>query len=331
MILKRLFFMALLMVSVFVSGCGPSAEQAATMTAAARTATPIPAASPFPPTATPTVIPPTASSAVVPPTATATPVPPTPTRGHREISIAYVADPNAEFPDAELVRSFQASIDKVLADRDIAVTWVTTDPNAESLRALQANPHEYDIVVLAMGQPPADVSSMLRGWLQEGGIIWAFDNGSFSTWRNKELFGGLMPGADKEWEPPEDMQVMVRGLDVLPYDEGHAVANGVEGAIFVAGYPTVMFDPNTNDFFSFLTRFDRALDKTTVPLLKAQEVGEAVIGSQTPVPLDWVVVGFAKKVGEGQAVITPFLGLDDAAAQRFQDNLIEWCLAQVGK
>ena len=140
-----------------------------------------------------------------------------------------------------------------------------------------------------------------------------------------------MPGADKEWEPPEEVQVMVRGLDVLPYDEGHAVADGVEGAIFVAGYPTVMFDPNTNDFFSFLTRFDRALDKTTVPLLKAQEVGEAVIGSQTPVPLDWVVVGLAKKVGEGQAVITPFLGLDDAAAQQFQANLIEWCLAQVGK
>ena len=45
---KHLFFTVLLMVSVIVSGCGPSAEQAATMTAAAWTATPTPTLTPTP-------------------------------------------------------------------------------------------------------------------------------------------------------------------------------------------------------------------------------------------------------------------------------------------
>jgi hypothetical protein len=49
---KALFFTALLMVSVVVSGCGPSAEQQATMTAMVWTATPIPTATSIP-TATP--------------------------------------------------------------------------------------------------------------------------------------------------------------------------------------------------------------------------------------------------------------------------------------
>jgi formylglycine-generating enzyme required for sulfatase activity len=60
---KHLFFTILLLVSVIVSGCGPSAEQAATMTAASWTATPTAA-----PTAMPTATPTDAPTATITPT-----------------------------------------------------------------------------------------------------------------------------------------------------------------------------------------------------------------------------------------------------------------------
>jgi hypothetical protein len=281
--------------------------------------------------AAPRIVPPAATQTVAPPTYTPTEIPPTPTGVHRDIKIAYVIIADAQTQYSDLIRSFQTGVDKDLADRDIAVTWATITENDESLRSLQSNPKGYDIVMLAIGQPPADISAILRGWLQSGGIIWAFDNGTFSTWRNKDLFGGLLPGADVNWEPPEQVQVMVQGLNVLPYDDASPLAKGVTGDINVTGNVTVSQDATTKVIYANLTSFDRALDASTTPLLKAQKVGEAVIGGQTPQPSGWVVVGLAKMVEKGQAVVLPFLALDLVPVQQFQANLIEWGLMQVGK
>jgi hypothetical protein len=44
-----------------------------------------------------------------------------------------------------------------------------------------------------------------------------------------------------------------------------------------------------------------------------------------------LVVGLAKMVEKGQAVVIPFLALDLVPVQQFQANLIKCSLAQVGK
>lgn len=249
----------------------------------------------------------------------------------RDITIAYVISAEAQAQYSDLIKSFQTGIEKDLIDRKISVSWTTITENDVSLRSLQSNPELYDIVILALGQPPTDTSTILRNWMENGGIVWAYDNGSFSTWRNKDLFGGLLPGADLSWEPPEQVQVMVQGLSVLPYDESSSLAWGITGDINVTGNVTISQDANTNILYANLTGFDRALDSTTTPLLKAQKVGEAVIGGPSPQPGEWVVVGLAKNIESGQLVVLPFLALDLAPVQQFQSNLIEWCLVQVGK
>ena len=276
--------------------------------------------------ATPTVEP------MVNPTATSmAAVPTTPIGKPREISIAYVTDPNDTFPGVETVKAFQQVVDGFLGGRNITATWVNIEPDAEALRGLQSDPQAFDIVIVAMGKPSEEVSFILRAWLQGGGILWVFDNGGVSTWRNKVLMGGLLPGADLDWEPPEEVQIMVEGLGVYPYDDRGFLAQGIEGSIFVAGYPTIMFDPESNSYYSNLTRFDRQLDDSTIPLLKAQQVGEAVIGGAEPQPGEWIIVGVGKRTGKGLVVVMPFLGLIDPPSPQFQANLIEWCLDQVGK
>ena len=141
--------------------------------------------------AAPKIIPPASVEAAAPPTDTPTDTPTetptTPPSIHRDIKIAYVIIAEAQTQYSDLIKSFQTGIDQDLADRNIAVTWTTISENDESLRSLQSNPQGYDIVMLAIGQPPADISAILRGWLQNGGILWAFDNGTASTWRNKDL------------------------------------------------------------------------------------------------------------------------------------------------
>ena len=122
---------------------------------------------------------------------------------------------------------------------------------------------------------------------------------------------------------------MVEGLNVLPYDAASPLAKGVSVIFPVAGNVTVTQDATTKVIYADLTRFDRALDASATPLLKAQKVGEAVIGGQLrPQPSEWVVVGLAKLVEKGQAIILPFLSLDLAPVQQFQANLIEWGLAE---
>ncbi len=249
----------------------------------------------------------------------------------RSINIAFVISAEAQSQYSDLISSYQGGIDKDLTDRKISVTWKTITADDESLRSLQTKPNEYDIVILALGQPPVDTSKILRDWMTSGGIIWAFDNGTFSTWRNKDLFGGLLPGADLSWESPEEVQVKVQGLNVLPYDETSSLAWGVKGDLAVTGNVTISQDSETKIIYANLTRFDRSLDASTTPLLKAQKVGEAVIGGPSPQPGEWVVVGAAKRIEEGQFVVLPFLALDLAPVQQFESNLIEWCLDQVGK
>ncbi len=306
------------LVVLLISAC---AGQAPASTAAPRIISPADTQTVVPSTATPK------ATLTVPPTK----IPPTLANVHRDIKIAYVIITEAQTQYSDLIQSFQTGVGRDLADHNISVTWATITENDESLRSLQSNPQVYDIVILAIGQPPADISTILRGWLQSGGIVWAFDNGTFSTWRNKDLFGGLLPGADVDWEPPEQVQAMVQGLNVLPYDDASPLVKGVVGDMNVTGNVTVSQDATTKIIYANLTRFDRALDASATPLLKAQKVGEAVIGGQTPQPSDWVVVGLAKMVEKGQAVVLPFLALDLVPVQQFQANLIEWGLTQVGE
>jgi len=221
-----------------------------------------------------------------------------------------------------------SSINRLLPNTDIKVVWTTNEAQAESLKPLQATPQAYDIVVLEKGHPSAEVSIILRNWLQAGGIIWAFDRAFGSTWRNKALFGGLIPGADKDWEPPEKVMVMVQGLAAIPYDKRHPVAKGVETIVLAEDHTTAR-EPGSDEVYAGLTVFERAFDSTAVPLLKAQKVGEAVISNKPFRPSGWVVIGFTKRVGKGQVVILPSLDYTTrSAGAQFLSNLAEWCISQ---
>ncbi|KAF0110304.1 MAG: hypothetical protein FD147_1770, partial [Chloroflexi bacterium] len=80
---KYLFFITLVVMCIVISGCGPSADQTATMTAAV-----------WSPSPKLTLVPPTATNTLIPPTAT--PIPPTPTQENSGTLISLVKIVNHE-------------------------------------------------------------------------------------------------------------------------------------------------------------------------------------------------------------------------------------------
>jgi len=211
------------------------------------------------------------------------------------------------------------------------VGWISNDPKGAPVDAKTKFSDLYDVVVIEKGELSEDVSKALRAYLENGGIIWTFDRAVGSTWRNKVLLGGLVPGADKGWEYPEKIMVMVQGVEVFPADQRSPIAAGIR-SVKVADDHTTMLSLNGKnaDIKTGLTTFDRAITETSTALLKAQKVGEAVIGQQVFKPSQWVVVGAAVKVGEGQAVILPSLDYSDANTAQFLVNLVRWCMKSQG-
>jgi len=205
------------------------------------------------------------------------------------------------------------------------VAWITDDPKGQAVDAKTNFSDLFDIVVIEKGNLPEDVSIALRAYLENGGIIWTFDRAFASTWRNKALLGGLIPGADKGWEPPENGMVWVQGVEVVPADDKSAIAKGVP-SVKVGPDHSMMTSLDGKDLRTGLTTFDRAMGESCTAILKAQKVGEAVIGQQSFKPGRWVVVGLAAKVGKGQVVILPSLDYSDDNTSRFLGNLVEWCI-----
>ena len=222
-------------------------------------------------------------------------------------------------PPKELAPSIEAATARV--------GWISTGPEGRPLDARTSLSGLYDIIVIEKGELPDDLSRALRAYLENGGVVWTFDRAFGATWRNPVLLGGILPGADQTWEPPEEVMAMVPGTEVQLTEEAAACAEDV-AALRVAGDHTMVAALDGTDIKTGLTTFDRALDAAARPLLKAQRVGRAVIGQQSFRPSGWVTVGLVKSVGKGQLVVLPSLDYSDPDTARFLGNLVRGCTSR---
>ncbi|MEW6363942.1 MAG: hypothetical protein AB1714_04820 [Acidobacteriota bacterium] len=219
-----------------------------------------------------------------------------------------------------------APIATLWVGKSVDLIWITGATQMESLLRLGESPQGADIVVLDKGELPRNVSLVLRGWIEQGGVVIAFDRAFGSTWRNSDLFGGLIEGADKGWEPPEDSMAFVKGSTVYVADREHPLAQGVD-TIYVARDHTMVGDAS-GEKNAGLGVFDRSVDASTRAILKAQKIGEAVISSRPLQPAGDVTVGVCKQVGKGRVVILPSLDYTAGSTARFMVNLLEWSVSQ---
>ena len=179
---------------------------------------------------------------------------------------------------AQTLSDLPDSVRTLMSDRSIKVAVIESVEQSESLSRLETNQNLYNIVFINQGQLSKRISTILRKWLENGGVIWAVDRAYGATWRSKDLFGGLITGADKEWEEPHQVQVVVHRRKILPYESNHPIAKGV--ASLFAGYDHTLMsksrDPREAD--AALTVFDREVEVSAEPLLKAEKMGVPVIG-----------------------------------------------------
>lgn len=229
-------------------------------------------------------------------------------------------------PNTGMMVALPKELAPVIKQTMARVAWISNDPKGQPVDAKTKFSDIYDIIVIEKGELSEDVSKALRAYIKEGGVIWTFDRAFGSTWRNKVLLGGIIPGADQGWEPPEDIMVMVQGVEVIPANPKSPIAKAVR-SVKVADDHTMRMSSDGKDVKTGLTTFDRAITETSTALLKAQKVGEAVIGQQAFKPSRWVVVGISVKVGEGQVVILPSLDYSHSDTSRFLVNLVQWSLS----
>jgi hypothetical protein len=244
------------------------------------------------------------------------------------------------------------AVQRLIADHNIKIAWVSSDAESDSLRLLENNRQAFDIVVLASVRPHAPaVSAILRGWLERGGIIWTFDRGTFnfySTWRNKELFGGLIAGAEVGSEDPEKAEVWIQDMRASACDPMSVLADSVKEVI-LGDERTTRRDSTSGQIDAAAKTFDYLLQSDVVPVICAQSLGPAYVnadrtyvyanlagnmsrrmGPANP-SAERVVLGFAKRIGIGMVVVLPAINIDSGSGAQFLMNVAKWSVSQSRK
>jgi hypothetical protein len=238
-----------------------------------------------------------------------------------------------------------AEVSEFLKNEAVRVAWVSGGSGAKILRKLEKDPNAYTIVVLHTGKFDSATSNLLRKWVEQSGIVWAFDRSMTPTWRNKILFGSDIKGAELEWQDPDDKVVWIDEGKLTVCNVSASYAKNVK-SVFLGDDNTTRTDPATGHS-DISARIGWPSDESVTPLLKGKAHGPAFInldrqyeyrmlagnesrhmGIAQPHAIWTVTVGFAKKVGRGYIVILPSIDLKTGDGAQFLANLAEWCWAR---